>query len=197
MAKDWKNYAGPKAAEWGIPNSVITELSALIVAAGDALAIAKNEASRTSVANAQCRAAFEALTAFMRDMKRRYFLIPPLTEADIIALGLKPHDTTPTHSGPPTAHVAVETYLVGRYELGVRIVYVDGSPDDPANKGYRIYYRVVGAGETPPTDPERPGELPLSFFTHRRKDLIEFAYGDSGKTAYFAVQVENDGKKGP
>ena len=76
MAKDWKNYAGPKAAEWGIPNSVIQELSALIVAAGDALAIAKNEASRTPVANAQCRAAFEALTVFMRDMKRR-----PLTRS--------------------------------------------------------------------------------------------------------------------
>jgi hypothetical protein len=36
MAKDWKNYAGPKAAEWGIPNSVIQDLSALIVAAGAA-----------------------------------------------------------------------------------------------------------------------------------------------------------------
>jgi hypothetical protein len=27
--------------------------------------------------------------------------------------------------------------------------------------------------------------------------VIEFEYGDSGKTAYFAVQVENSGKKGP
>jgi hypothetical protein len=27
--------------------------------------------------------------------------------------------------------------------------------------------------------------------------MIEFDFGDSGKTAYFAVQVENDNKKGP
>jgi hypothetical protein len=90
--------------------------------------------------------------------------------------------------------VTVETYLVGRHELGIRIVYVTGSPEDKANKSYRVYYKVLEAGETPPAE---PSESWHSFSTKRRKDLIEFAYGDSGKTVYFAVQVENDGKKGP
>jgi hypothetical protein len=27
--------------------------------------------------------------------------------------------------------------------------------------------------------------------------VIEFGFGDSGKTAYFAVQIENEEKKGP
>ncbi|MDR1986512.1 MAG: hypothetical protein LBP88_06010 [Treponema sp.] len=27
--------------------------------------------------------------------------------------------------------------------------------------------------------------------------MIEFDLGDSGKTAYFAVQIENEGTKGP
>jgi hypothetical protein len=27
-------------------------------------------------------------------------------------------------------------------------------------------------------------------------DVIEFDFEDSGKTVYFAVQIENDGKKG-
>jgi hypothetical protein len=27
--------------------------------------------------------------------------------------------------------------------------------------------------------------------------VIEFDFGDSGKTVYLAVQIENDGKKGP
>jgi hypothetical protein len=89
----------------------------------------------------------------------------------------------------------VETYLIGRHELGLKIVYVDGTPEDPANKGYRTWYRVVAPGETPPADPDR--DLPKSFFTKRKKDVIEFEFGDSGKTAWFAVQVENDGKKGP
>jgi hypothetical protein len=88
----------------------------------------------------------------------------------------------------------VETYLIGRHELGVRIVYVTGSPDDSANKGYRIWYSVIAPGETPPT---RPEDLRMSFFTQRRKDVIEFDFGDSGSTVYFAVQIEIGGKKGP
>jgi hypothetical protein len=31
----------------------------------------------------------------------------------------------------------------------------------------------------------------------RKKDLIRFDYGDSGKTAWFAVVIENGGKQGP
>jgi hypothetical protein len=134
------------------------------------------------------------MIAKMRDIKKRYFLTPPLTEADYIALGLKPHDPIPTPSGPPTAQVTIETYLAGRHELGVKIIYVTGSPSDPANKGYRIWYSVIGQGETPPTNPD---DLRKSFYTKRKKDLIEFDFGDSGKTVYFAVQIENEGKKGP
>jgi hypothetical protein len=35
------------------------------------------------------------------------------------------------------------------------------------------------------------------LFTKRKKGLIEFDFGDSGKTAYFAVRIENGGKNGP
>jgi hypothetical protein len=194
MAKDWQSVATANAQAWGIPAAVLTELSGLIQAADTALTTAQNETTRTPVATAQCKAAFEALAEKMRDMKRRYFLTPPLTDADYISLGLKPHDTTPTASGTPTAQVTVETYLVGRHELGVKIIYVTGNPSDPANKGYRIWYSVIASGETPPANPD---DLRKSFFTKRKKDVIEFDFGDSGKTAYFAVQIENEGKKGP
>jgi hypothetical protein len=114
--------------------------------------------------------------------------------ADFVALGLHPRDSTITHSGDPTAQVTVETYLVGRHELGVRIAYVTGNPEDPANKGYRIWYSIAAAGETAP---ENPDDLRKSFFTKRKKDVIEFSFGDSGKTCYMAAQVENAGRKGP
>jgi hypothetical protein len=194
MAKDWKAVMTANAAAWNIPPAVLTYFDTLIQTAETALAAAKNETTRTPVATAQCKTAFEALTAFMRDTKRRFFLTPPLQDADYISLGLKPHDSTPTPSGTPTAQTTVETYLVGRHELGVRIIYVTGNPNDSANKGYRIWYSVVAPGETPP---ENPDDLRKSFFTKRKKDVIEFDFGDSGKTAYFAVQVENEGKKGP
>jgi hypothetical protein len=130
----------------------------------------------------------------MHDLKKRYLYVPPLTDADLVSLDLKIPDTHPTPSGPPTAQVTVETYLVGRHELGVKIIYVTASPNDPANKGCRIWYSMTGPGETPPANPD---ELRKSFYTKRKKDIIEFDFGDSGKTAFFAVQLENDGKKGP
>jgi hypothetical protein len=194
MAKDWVSVTGTNAHLWGIPLTAVQELGGLTDAADAALAAAKNETTRTPVATAQCKEAFDALIAAMRDMKRRYFLTPPLLDSDYISLGLKPHDTTPTASGAPTAQVTIETYLVGRHELGVKIIYVTGSPADPANKGFRIWYSLAGQGEPVPAN---PGDLRKSFYTKRKKDLIEFDFGDSGKTAYFAVQIENEGKKGP
>jgi hypothetical protein len=194
MAHDWQDVAGTSATAWSIPPTALQNLGALTQAAEAALAAAKNETTRTPVATAQCKAAFEALTAAMRDMKRRYFLTPPLVDSDYIALGLKPHDSASTASGTPTAQVTIETYLVGRHELGVKIIYVTGSPSDPANKGYRIWYSVITPGETPLV---RPEDLRKSFYTMRKKDLIQFDYGDSGKTVCFAVQIENNGKQGP
>jgi hypothetical protein len=94
----------------------------------------------------------------------------------------------------PTAQVTIETFLVGRHELGMRIVYITGSPEDKENKGYRIWYKVVGQGEEAPTNPKQLTEL---FITKRWKDLLKFQYGDSGKTVYMSAQVENDGKEGP
>jgi hypothetical protein len=128
----------------------------------------------------------------MRDIKKRYFYVPHLTDADLVSLGLKIPDHTPPPSGDPTAQVTVETYLVGRRELGVKIIYVTGT--DPANKGCRIWYTVVAPGETPPANPD---DLRKSFYIKRKKDVIEFDFGGSGKTAFFAVQIENDGRKGP
>jgi hypothetical protein len=194
MVKDWIAVCTPKTTAWNIPQSAITSLQTLSQTASTALETAKNETTRTPVATAKCKEAFDALIAGMRDFKKRYFLTPPLLDSDYISLGLKPHDTTPTTSGTPTAQVTVETYLTGRHELGVKIIYVTGSATDPANKGYRIWYAVVAPGETPPTSPD---DLRKSFFTKRKKDVIEFDFGDSGKTAYFAVQIENEGKKGP
>ena len=195
MVKAWIIIITSCLQKWGIPESVLQKLSSLASTAESALEAAKNESTRTPVANARCKEAFDALSAEMRDIKKRYFYNPPLTDSDFVALGLSPPDSTHTPSATPTAQVRIEAYLVGRHELGVKIVYITGSPSDPANKGYRIWYSVVGAGEAPP---ERPEDLRKSFFTMRKKDLLQFEYEDSGKTAYFAVQIESSGgRQGP
>jgi hypothetical protein len=193
MAKDWLSVITANADAWGLPQSTPKEFGGVLEAAETALDTAENETTRTPVATARCKAAFDDLAAHMRDIKRRYFLSPPLAEADFVSLGLKPHDPHPTPLGPPTAQVTVETFLAGRHELGIKMVYVSGSPDDPANKGFRVWYSVTGQDEAPPASPE---DLHKSFFTKRKKDVMEFDYGESGKRVYLAVQVENEGKKG-
>jgi hypothetical protein len=193
MAAGWITVCTVNRTAWGIPAPALTELTDRREAAEDALKVAQTETTRTPVATAKCKETFDALTAFMRDFKRRYFLSPPLTNSGLVSLGFKIPDTTPTPSGTPTAQVTVETYLVGRHELGIKIVYISGSPNDPANKGYRIWYQVAAPGEPPPVNPK---ELHTPFFTKRKKDVISFDFGDSGKTVYMSVQVENEGKAG-
>ena len=192
MVKAWIITITAYLLKWGIPESVMQNLSSLAVAAESALETAKNESTRTPVVTARCKEAFDTLSAEMWDIKRRYFLSPPLTDSDFVYLGLNPPDSTHTPSGVPTDQVKVETYLVGWHELGVKIVYVTSSPNDSANKGYRIWYSVFAPGETPSAGPE---DLRKSFYIMRKKGLLQFDYGESGRSVYFAAQIENSGGK--
>jgi hypothetical protein len=178
MARNWIAVLAVNGTAWGVPAEVGTTLTTLADAAQAALTESKTEATRTPVATAKCKAAFDTMTDKMRDIKRRYFLVPPLTEADLISLGLQLHDATSTPTGTPTAQAAAEMYLRGRHELGFRVIFVSGDPRDRANGGFRVWYSVVAPGEAPP---EKPEDLRKSFFTRRKKDVIEFDYGDSGK----------------
>jgi hypothetical protein len=193
MANDWMGIIPSKAAAWGIPADAVSKLGSLTTAAADALAVARNKPTRTTVTTALCRAAFKSLREKMRDIKKRYFLIPPLTEADFASLGLK-MPKPPSGTGTPTAQVIVKTFLHGPHEIGVEISFVSGDPQDPANKGFRVWYLVVPPGGEPPATPD---DLRKSILVTKKKEVIPLEYGDSGSTIYIAVQVENGEKKGP
>jgi hypothetical protein len=193
MAGEWVPVCTAKQSAWNIPQADLTTLSSAWEAAAAALEAATNESTRTPVTIARCKTMFSHLVSFMRYFKQHYFMSPPLSEADLVSLGLKPHDPHPTPSGVPTAQVAVETHLAGRHQIGVRMVYVSGNPIDPANKGFHIWFRIVRPGETPPQNPD---ELNDMMATKRHSDLLEFAYGDSGSTVYIAAQVVNGKLKG-
>jgi hypothetical protein len=193
MCRVWIEYMTlARRTAWGVPQEEYNELTELYDAARELLYKVMDKAERTHVITVECQAAFKALTVKMRFVKDRRLKIPPLSLGDLTAMGLKQKDP-PTPTGNPKAQVMVETYLLGRHELGLKIVYVSGDPKDRANKGYRIWYKVVPPGGEPVTSPK---QLDESFYTKRKKDVLQFDYEDSGKTVYIAVQVENDGKKG-
>jgi hypothetical protein len=131
MAKNWAAASAVHGMAWNVPETETQELAAKTAA--------KSEATRTPAVSAKCRAAFQTLKDKTRDIKKRRFHAQPLATADIIGLGLKQPDTTHTASAAPTAQAMAETFLVGRHELGLRIVYAAGDPNDKANKGYRLY----------------------------------------------------------
>jgi hypothetical protein len=194
MGRVWIEYmTSARRTAWGVPQDQYNEQAALYDTAAELLRKVMDKAERTHVITVECQAAFKALTDKMRFIKDRWLKVPPMGLGDWAAMGLKQKDP-PSPTGTPKAEVMVETYLVGRHELGMKIVYVSGDPKDRANKGYRIWYKVVPSGGEPVTSPE---QLDKSFYTRRMRDVVQFDYGDSGKTVYIAVQVENDGKKGP
>jgi hypothetical protein len=195
VKKTAKPKAGAtKADKWEIPPVSVTTLADLTTTAEEILIEDQDPETKTKVTTQKMTVAIRNLIAKMRDIKKRYFYIPPLTEDDLVSLGLNIPDTTPTKTEAPTAEVTIEYWRKGEHEIGFKIIYLTGSADDKANKGYRIWYKVLGAGDTAPTNPK---DLNESFFTKKKKDIIVLDTNDSGKKIYCAVQIENEGKKGP
>jgi hypothetical protein len=209
MARNWIDVLAVKATAWGIPAAVVENLETLTAAAISALDQAISSA-RNAVINQQVRTTFGALTDCMRDIKRRYFFIPPLTEPDWVSLGLRLPDTNPTSIGPPTSVVNAEIAYPHKNALSLFIAPLSGHAyDDRASWGFRIYYGVlpqsVGLSEEMMSErqflrrvPQNPEELPHSHFTRRKRDLIEFPYDNSGKQCFVCIRYENGkGEAGP
>jgi hypothetical protein len=210
MAKKWITVAGANKIKWKIPDTDLTDLADLTIAAEEALTQAKS-GDRTAVITAHCRAAFEALEAKMRYIKSHYFLVPPLTEEDLVALGLGLKDTNSTPTPTPTNQAEADVSRPGVHLLRLHLRAVAAGDPDPHNAdyGFRVYWGVMppgGATVEAATGTKRElmkapvsgKELPHSRFTRRKKELIDFAQEDSGKTAYFCIQFENGkGDQGP
>jgi hypothetical protein len=198
MARNWmliiRNF-GP-TNPWNIPDAQVTELRDLHDAAETIFQQAQSS-ERTPVITAECKVAFDALTEKMRFFKSHYFLLPPLTAADLISLGLKPRDP-PSPVPVPEAQPEADLTFPGIHLVELRkIRSVSGStaPDFRSDYGVRIYYGLSGD----PTEahrfrvtgtPKTGKDLPESIFTRRKKERFDFD-GESGKTVYFCLRYEN------
>ena len=194
LGANWYKIISMRADDWGVPEPMRIKLSAAIDVAKAEIAIPQSE--RNTVSNARLKAAFDELTAVMRDIKKRYFYNPPLTDADLLSLGLKVKDSEPTPVADPTGMAEANITFPGRSRLMVQVQPIDAEQHDArANYGCRIYYGTYAAGETPPANGK---DLRASLFTRKKKELFTFEPEDTGKTAYFSIRYENSkGKAGP
>jgi hypothetical protein len=211
MSENWQTLlVAAKASAWNIPAAELTALKTLTTAAAAALALSQSSA-RTIVITAQTKAAFAALAEKMRFFKNRYFVSPPLLDADYISLGLKPRDTRPTPVPPPTAQAEADITYPAAHTLELRLRPVADTAVDAhrGNHGFRIHYGILPPGGAtleaaagprrdllkPPTSGD---ELPHSRFTRRARERMNFAQEERGKTLYFCVRYENaKGEPGP
>ena len=194
MAGTWVAAITESSEAWNILPSALSELTTALTAAKNSNSIP--ESARNAVTNAQIKIDFDRLTAVMRDIKKRYLYNPPLTDADLAAMELKPKDVNPTPVAPPTGQAEGDISYPGKTQLQVKIKHIDGTPQNPkADYGYRVYYGLYAATATPPVS---GANLRESKFTRQKKVLFTFLPTDSGKTAYFAIRYENSkGESGP
>jgi hypothetical protein len=147
----------------------------------------------------------------MRFLKNRYFVSPPLVEADFISLGLKPHDTKPTPIPPPIDQAEADVSYPAAHTLELHLRPIADSAPDPhrSDYGFRVYFGILppgGATLEVAASPKRElmkapvtgDELPHSHFTRRKRERLDFSQEESGKTIYFCVRYENaKGEPGP
>jgi hypothetical protein len=204
MAKAWNLQLQLSGASWNVPASLITAFGALVNAADTALTKVQNTASRTHLDSVACHDAFEALTDAMRSMKRRYFFMPPLTREDWAALLLPFPDEHPTLVPVPEAQATADTLAVGHHQVQLKFRIDLGAltDDQRAEYGYGLWYGTLNTdAATSEVDrlragyltriPLGPDELHIHRFTRRKEIVIDFPYGDSGRTVYFCIQFEN------
>jgi hypothetical protein len=203
MARNWLTViTAEKAAAWGIPAAKMTELAALT---GDAAAVldkAQSGSERTPVVTSQCGAAFKTLEAKLRFFKKHYLLLPPLTTADLVSLGLKP-DTVQTPIPAPDAQATASIGFADAHLIDVRDIRprLGHSTDERSDWAVDIRIGIVdGAGPFRIDAPPGPGtgsRLPFAMTTRRRRERFDLE-GSSGKTAWFSLAFRNKkGQLGP
>ena len=209
MAKKWCTVLHRTATAWGVPPAVLPDLAGRYQDAEDMLGEALSSA-RTAVITARCKEYFDKLTSKMRDIKKRYFLTPPLTDANYVELGLNPPDTVSTPVPPPEGFPEADVSYPGVGVLTLHPRPVKGQPplDDRSEYGYRIFwgaYPPGGATVEQATGklrllmkpPATGDDLPKSEWTRRHKENIDF-HECRGHTVYFCVRYENPkGDYGP
>jgi hypothetical protein len=98
--------------------------------------------------------------------------------------------------------MTAEIRRTGTARLFLKLVYAEGT-ESLADPHTDMEYQIRWGKHSPLNPASNPGageiaavpvlaeELPVVFTTKRKRELIAFEAGDSGKTAYFAIRIGN------
>jgi hypothetical protein len=187
MAKRWLELLPNRESEWRIPYEMIQRLEALTIDA-DALQNRANSPEGTKGDAARARTAFAELVSHMRDIRRRAFFMPPLTEGDFADLGLSPPDTIRTPHIDVPEMVDFVIHLRGIRELLVDF-WIQGEAHKAKPHGYDGAVITWDVRDTPPA---RPTDLANHTMASRTPHTLTFDEGQRGKTVQIALAWQNE-----
>jgi hypothetical protein len=175
-----KSYAN--AAAWGI-NPDELSWSAELMAFREALAVAKNPATRTPVAIEAKKDARKALVAKVRPfIQGRLVKNPKVTPADLLAMELPVHNTHRTPAPPPVRMPVGEIDFSVHQQHTVRVKddQFTGKVRPDHVRGYEVWRKI--GGEAPPATDE---EYSYVGFSSRVAFIINYPLSDVGKTVWY------------
>ena len=191
MANKWITELPKHNGVWTVTPAEITELGEF---AEDAQIALNRLVSGSAVDVSRAREAFAALVRYMRYLHSRKFFSPPMEDADYVRLGLRPPDRVRTEHLVVTELVEFEIRLRGIRELEINF-WIKGASSRAKPSGYDGAVIVWDLLSAPP---ERPTDLAHHTMASRTPHIIEFDESDRGKTAYIALQWQNErGLTGP
>jgi hypothetical protein len=199
MAKNWIGILTASPAEWQFPPAELARLQAAETVAAASLDIVMS-ADRTQALTAKCNEDFDALKAVMRDIKDRYFKIPPLDNAALVAFGLKPKDGTRTPVRRPDIQLEILVSSPGVHQLTLHFSSQAGavSADPRSLKTRRTRGGIMlPTGPATPEEaaadprlltkvPARPEDLPMIIDENRKTHGLNLRVDDTGKTFYYS-----------
>jgi len=187
MAKRWLDLLPAVETEWRIPSGMIQVLGELTQEA-EAMQDRANSPLGTKGDAVRARTAFQELVAQMRDIRRRVFFMPPLTEANFVDLGLRPPDTIRTPHIDVPEMVDFVIHLSNIRELVVDF-WIQGEAHKAKPAGYDGAVIIWGIRDTPP---ENPDELPHHTMASRTPHTLTFDEAQRGQTVQIALCWQNE-----
>jgi hypothetical protein len=160
-----------------------------------ALAVVLDPATRTvNATRAKNDARKVVVTKARRFIQGRLIYNELVSPADLLSMGIKPHDTTHTPKPAPTHRPQIELNTTGNHQHTVNAINPVSKKKTKPDDAYGVK-TAWGICETPPTNIH---ELSNSEFSRKTVRVLNYTQEDSGKTAYYAVRYENaKGEGGP
>jgi hypothetical protein len=195
FSKNLISYLEKHVTSWNINPDSYGKLVTFVIAFGDALAKVENPNHGSVDVLAKNDIKIE-LTGYIRNFSKEYILYNHLiTKEDLLAMGFKPRDETPTRvsipTDVPTGEVNTSTHQ--QHTLRIKAGTLTGkSKPDRSVTGFELWRKVGG---DPPANDE---EWTYVDFSSRATMIVKYPLSDMGKTVYYRFRwINTRNEKGP